>query len=304
MILRPGSSRNKKRKSKMKRPWYPRTLDWSVILFLYLVVSLMQYLRIEAHHRCVPGFKDIGDTTFQCGDQKYIGYSSPVYDQTIPGLAVPIIGMSLYIGCLLINAIVLRMKSNDCTSAGLLNHIEICLRMLLFSAGTTLFINSLFKLAMGRPRPNFYALMETDDDDRHRAARRSFPSGHSAYAASMLYLLSLNLYAAVRYVQKQVMKGRRIRESMDNPHCYFFGHDCPFLWHYPRICVMLSSIPAVIAVLIAATRVYDKWHHASDVLAGLFLGMTVAKLTYRFFRKELEWKHRTTDEYDKLRPCI
>merc|ERR1712098_739790 len=134
-----------------------------------------------------------------------------------------------FFGVLLINTLILRMKSTEWNCLGILNHIEICTRMLLMSSGVTLLINTIIKMIVGRPRPNFYALMESGNASMQRAARRSFPSGHSAYSISMLYLVSLNLYAAVKYVQGQLIKGRRIRVSMFNPHSFFFGHDFRFI---------------------------------------------------------------------------
>lgn len=286
------------------RPWYPRKRDWFLILTLYGLVNAMQIFGLEAHHWCVPGYKDIGETEYQCGEAKYAGYSNPKYEQTVPGQWVPVIGFTSFIAVIVINVFVLWIKSNEFSSNAVLNHIEICLRMLLLSSGSTLFINSVIKLLVGRPRPNFYALMETDNAENHRAARRSFPSGHSAYSASMLYLLTLNLYAAIKYVQRQMLKGRRIRVCPTNPHSYFFGHDWKVIWHHPRVFVALTFVPAVMAAFIACSRIYDRWHHISDVCCGMVLGMAVAKGAYRYFKAELEWKQPLENEYQTVRPMI
>ena len=262
---------------------------------------MLQFYGVEARHWCISGFKDVGDTEYQCGETRYPNYDYPHREQTIPGYYVPVIGMGAFIAVLCFSACRIMRQSNEWTLFGIVNQMEICVRMLLFSSGSTLFANSMIKLIVGRPRPNFYSLMATDDVLLHRAARRSFPSGHSAYSASMLYLLSLNLYAAVKYVQSQMMKGRKIQISMRNPHSFFFGHDYRCIWHRPGYCMALTFLPMALSVCIAISRITDFWHHLSDVVVGLLLGMAVAKATYRYFKAELEWKHVEEDEYEFMR---
>lgn len=132
-------------------------------------------------------------------------------------------------------------------------------------------VTNTLKLGVGRPRPNFVARCwpggaapAFDAGGVPLCApgavgplegRKSFPSGHSSWSAAGLGFLSFWAAGKLRVWRRDAA-----------------GHP----WR-----LVLASLPAALAVAIAVSRVQDYWHHASDVLAGLGIGATVAYATYR-----------------------
>lgn len=132
-------------------------------------------------------------------------------------------------------------------------------------------VTNTIKLGVGRPRPNFVARCWPDgapvafDADGVPACapgavgplegRKSFPSGHSSWSASGLGFLSFWAAGKLRVWSAAAA-----------------GHP----WR-----LVVSSLPAALAVAIAISRIQDYWHHATDVMAGLAIGTTIAYATYR-----------------------
>lgn len=125
------------------------------------------------------------------------------------------------------------------------------------SEGTTV----LLKLWIQRPRPNYYSLCGFDkalrkctaDLEHIREANFSFPSGHSSLTnCGMTFLV---LYS----IGRQVCKQGHISIS--------FNVILPWGW----------------AIFVAASRLVDKWHHPSDVVAGLALGFVTSTIAYHIW---------------------
>ena len=119
----------------------------------------------------------------------------------------------------------------------------------------------MLKLWIQRPRPNYYSLCGFDKmllkctaDLHHiREANFSFPSGHSSLAnCGMTFLV---LYS----VGMQICKGKKVSVP--------FNVLIPWGW----------------AIFVAASRLVDKWHHPSDVLAGLALGFFASTIAYHIW---------------------
>ncbi|KAK9474783.1 phosphatidic acid phosphatase type 2/haloperoxidase [Dipodascopsis tothii] len=143
----------------------------------------------------------------------------------------------------------------------------------------TLLITSSIKNIVGRPRPDAIArcmpragatdppfMLSTVADvctnpDKAVVMEgwRSFPSGHSSTAFAGLAYLAFFL-------------GGRVR-VLDNR-----GE----VWK-----AALTLAPLLLAVVIACTRIMDKWHHGTDVLAGSLLGLATAWVAYRQYYPSL-----------------
>jgi membrane-associated phospholipid phosphatase len=132
------------------------------------------------------------------------------------------------------------------------------------SEGTT----QLLKLAIQRRRPNFYELCGFDKEllkctaslNHLREANFSFPSGHSSLACCAMTFL------AWYFLGKS--KGRRFLA--------FASAVIPWGW----------------AILVAASRLVDKWHHFTDVVAGLGLGFVTCTIAYHTWYPPV-WSHHS-----------
>eukprot|EP00759_Apiculatamorpha_spiralis_P020313 PhF_6_TR25732/c0_g1_i1/m.36267/K18693/DPP1, DPPL, PLPP4_5; diacylglycerol diphosphate phosphatase / phosphatidate phosphatase len=136
------------------------------------------------------------------------------------------------------------------------------------SNAITLIITRPLKLFVGRLRPDWldrlrsagFTTTQMSDWQAMCAVRldivmegrKSFPSGHSS--ASMCEMIFLCLYLIYKF---------KVRKNSS-----YFG-------------LVMSLIPLYIALFVCASRLHNFWHHGSDVLAGAFMGIGVAVLTFK-----------------------
>jgi len=139
----------------------------------------------------------------------------------------------------------------------------------------------MIKLWVKRMRPNYYALCGFDaatrlcasDPERVREANLSFPSGHSSLASCGMTFLALHLLRdrnrrSRRWRRSRGGVGRRRRRTRAPPPAAVIET------------LVVVCGPIGWALFVAASRLVDRWHHPSDVLAGLGLGAVAASIAH------------------------
>lgn len=138
------------------------------------------------------------------------------------------------------------------------------------------FIVESLKIAVARPRPDFYTRCEvegsepgtgplstkecfTDDTSRKNDANVSFPSAHSAYTMFGGAICSFYIMMLLGLDRKSVKKD------------YLFSK-----------CV-LCLLPFVPAIFTAISRTFDYRHFPSDIITGMVLGLLIGLLGIYLF---------------------
>ncbi|CAN0150735.1 unnamed protein product, partial [Ectocarpus sp. 6 AP-2014] len=180
----------------------------------------------------------------------------------------------------------------------------------LFAAVVTASLfSTVAKVTVGRPRPNYYALLfytehTLNGQDFHHWSITSWPSGHAATAMSGLVFLAYVLWSDLVAL---VMWRRRAHPRLS------------------LVLVMLGGFVVALlpmsAILIGVTRIREYWHRPDDVLVGFIMGFAAAHWAFHFavllpFRHEIgspEWKmnpkwldeeeQRWEEEDEELRLC-
>jgi diacylglycerol diphosphate phosphatase/phosphatidate phosphatase len=138
------------------------------------------------------------------------------------------------------------------------------------------------KYYVSRRRPNFYSLCEFDVNklqcmsplEKIREASLSFPSGHSSFSFCGMTFLMLFLLGRVALITSS--------SSITLPPSG--GSRVIKLAQYKSILgVLCCLVPWSWSFFIASSRIVDKWHHPSDVVAGSLLGIAAATISYHAF---------------------
>ncbi|XP_045537519.1 putative phosphatidate phosphatase [Papilio machaon] len=213
---------------------------------------------------------------FFCGDESLM---FPYKDDTVSTTVLRAVGLGLPIVIFLIcEWVLLRKDYEDQRCLGL--RVPSWLRgfycaLVSFGLGTCFveLSTNIAKNVIGRPRPHFFDLCKPSVDcgierwrgryiqadeytctgtltDKFTDMHMSFLSGHSAWSAYTM------IYLALYLEKRMVWRGTRV-----------LRHSLQF------VVVMLSWFTAL-------SRVSDYKHHWSDVLAGYFLGVTLAVLVW------------------------
>ena len=135
---------------------------------------------------------------------------------------------------------------------------------LLASMGICEVTPHMIKYFVLRRRPNFYAHCGWDPLTQQCTAapkqiledQLSFSSGHSSLSFCGMTFLVLVLLGKLQQ--------RNTGSSWWKPWAMWLACWIPWSW----------------STYVATSRIVDRWHHASDVLAGIFLGVVCAVLSY------------------------
>ena len=146
-----------------------------------------------------------------------------------------------------------------------------------WSTAATMLVTSLIKSVVGKPRPNFLAVCNpnitcTSNNTQYNIeyvcqgtelmgnwkrlavthskginqARRSFPSGHASYVASMATF-------AILYIEKRLRTTNR----------------------FPLLIPLLEIMWICFAAFVSTSRISDYYHDLGDVIFGSLLGITI-----------------------------
>ncbi|KAJ8770063.1 hypothetical protein K2173_010094 [Erythroxylum novogranatense] len=219
--------------------------DWLILVILAVIEVVLNV--INPFHRFVG--KDMMD------DLKY-----PMKDNTVPIWAVPLYAILLPIA-IFIFLYIGRKNVYDLHDSTL---------GLLFAMLITGVITDSIKIAVGRPRPDFFWRCFPDGKDVYdklgdvichgkaseiKEGHKSFPSGHTSWSFAGLGFLSLYLAGKIKAFNR---KG-----------------------HVAKLCVVF--LPILAASLVGISRVDDYWHHWQDVFTGGLIGLVVATFCYLQF---------------------
>lgn len=219
--------------------------DWLILMVIVVIGPLL--------HLIHPFYRFVGKDMMT--NLKY-----PLKSNTVPFWAVPMYALLLP----MVIFVVLYLRRRDIYD---LHH---ALLGLLYSASVTAVITNAIKLAVGRPRPDFFWRCFPDGKDVYDQlgnvichgkrtvideGHKSFPSGHTSWSFAGLAFLSLYLAGKIKAFDR---KG-----------------------HVAKLCIIF--LPLLVASLVGISRVDDYRHHWQDVFAGGLLGITVAGLCYLQF---------------------
>lgn len=99
--------------------------------------------------------------------------------------------------------------------------------------------------------------------------RKSFPSGHSSYFASVCLLAALFIHHIFVASRLYTMKKKRTL----SPLVFCRGAEL----------TLVVGLGFLVPVWAGSTRVVDRRHHPSDVVAGLLIGWVIGVVVYRLY---------------------
>merc|ERR1712228_542 len=313
-----------------------RICDWSVIA---IVVGILIYFDSNPphHKQCIPGL----DPSSECS--KHSNFPSPLLDypeneSTVSFVTMNIICPIVWFCIFTINAFILHcydsLSINQKYKIALIK-FEILFRSIAISITLTSLTTDVIKNSVGRPRPNYL-----NNKDQNGDGSKSFPSGHTSYIFSVLFLLSLYLFQTLMSVQNIfynddvcAMQGSKDEISLlednnenkeeqliddksneserhqiemknilnvYNGDSYLFLSLFVWLRHCQIVSLLIAITPTLCAVYVGCSRLTDYKHHYSDVLGGALIGIGFATMAFVYCRKEFYYGFK----YDLNRICV
>lgn len=166
----------------------------------------LHYGPVDPHEQCIPG-ETQKNGAFYCGDEKDPGLNFPKEDESVSTEMLFTYSLLPWILLIIINSLLFKYHNKECKISVcvndiILNNIDLFFRFILFTGGTTMTISEIFKLAIGRPRSNYY---NTDEE-----AITAFPSLHTSLSISLLFLLSKMFVNSINF-SEMVIKNEKLR---------------------------------------------------------------------------------------------
>jgi len=241
--------------TKVKKPFIPfwlcsdSAID-AVASFLFFVLMLVFSEMINLLCRLCIGCKEIPIDISEGEEKKIESFDHKhIKKERVPN-------WKLLIFVLIVAAFLLWHGTNY----GPVGDEHVGIRIYFHVLGVIVIVINVLKLYFGRPRPHAYdrsrynldtKKCEETDTRELQDALMSYPSGHATIvtATSLLLIFELN----------------RIPPSE------------PFLW---LICCAFVVVVSCVSLYIAWSRVKDRWHHPSDILAGILLSICLVPILY------------------------
>lgn len=214
------------------------------------------------------------DTTFPSSKLMFISLWMPLLTFICLGLFFPPV--------IAPRGIISNNNRNKSNRTNIIANIHAATCTLLTAIGISEFVTQLIKYYVGRLRPNFYSMcnfntatLTCTNSNSHLIyeSRLSFPSGHASLSfcgAGCLVLYFIGRFGYLRnrrYYSQE--KGKR----------------------KSKFIFLLSFTPLLLSTYCAASRLVDNWHHPSDILAGMVIGLVCAVISYHIWFPPLTWHH-------------
>ena len=185
-----------------------------------------------------------------------------------------------------------------------MQEVQTAASTLFLSIGISELITQMVKAFVGRLRPNFYAMCGFDTMTKTctssvayiKEARQSFPSGHSSLSFQGMVIVALFLVARIglsKYYMTAASTSMIDMGTINNKMDYgavsknnasFLSWSTIYGLRKKQIQTLASIlIPISYAVFVATTRLVDYWHHPSDVVAGVIIGIGSGFIAYHIF---------------------
>lgn len=176
-----------------------------------------------------------------------------------------------------------------------------------YALSTATLFQSLIKIFIGGLRPHFLTLCApniappktiqfftpkqictTPNKAQLKEVQMSFPSGHACAAFAGFGFLALYLNAHFKILASR--RGFRDIYSSPTPLSSLSSYEIPHKrthhWEF-----VLFALPLVAAVILAASKIRDMWHHPVDVIFGAVVGSLFALWAYRMVYRSV-WDER------------
>jgi diacylglycerol diphosphate phosphatase/phosphatidate phosphatase len=210
-------------------------------------------------------------------------YSNPYVESTVTTTVLVVISAGIPLVLLVLGSALNYARTRKVpTAAPVWAHVEHCGWVLLALAQALLvtkLVTDCIKLGVGQQRPNFFAYCD------YAGYREATASGNfSAYWAAT----TPGMFGDASRCQGTASQVRDSQLSFISGHSSSAFCGMTFLVLYLRAFVgvpsrynfswaaFLTAAPLVLAAYVAATRVRDRYHDRSDVLAGAVLGVVAA----------------------------
>mmetsp|Transcript_2045 Transcript_2045/g.4681 ORF Transcript_2045/g.4681 Transcript_2045/m.4681 type:complete len:322 (-) Transcript_2045:294-1259(-) len=212
-------------------------------------------------------------------------YSEPLVPETVPTWLMGAIAVVVPAGAVLVSSAMYRVRGD----------VEAFVAGILTSACVEASITEFLKAYCAYPRPNAMAMCGYDmqahacrsGGDEHL---RSFPSGHTGIAFATLFYLSLYMWGKLKPLSDSPGRPSRVApELLESRNTSPKAKESSLGSSYkPALKMALVSFPSVLACLVGASRIHDRYHWPADVLAGGVIGCVGALVSY-FFHFRPPW---------------
>jgi membrane-associated phospholipid phosphatase len=158
-------------------------------------------------------------------------------------------------------------------------HAAVC--VLLLTIGLSEFTTQIAKFYVGRLRPNFYKLCDFDieklsctaSEQTIMESRSSFPSGHSSMSTAGMTVLVLFFLGRSGLGMGSIKSSKNGRQQLQQM----------MMCRKRKIATLMALAPLGWSIFVACSRLVDNWHHPSDVVAGVCLGLFFPVVTYHMW---------------------